>query len=67
MWVSWYKHEGTVAQQDREAAFAATSSRRLDCIREVYDTFVQTSFVDSLVSCRHLDEAGQCSRCLHVG
>lgn len=59
-----------VTQQDREAAFvaaAAASGRRLDCMRKAYDTFVQTSFVDIHVSCRHLDEAGQCSRCLHVG
>ena len=56
-----------VTQQDREAAFAAASIRRLDCMREVYDTFVQTSFVDFHVSWGHLDEAGQCSTCLHVG
>jgi hypothetical protein len=62
-----YEHEGIVTQQDREAAFVAASSRRLDCMREVYDTFVQTSFVDFHVSCRYLDEAGQCRRCLHVG
>jgi hypothetical protein len=57
-----------VTQQNREAAFAGASGRRLDCMREkVYDTLVQTSFVDLHVSCRHLDEAGQCSRRLHVG
>jgi hypothetical protein len=56
-----------VTQQDREAAFVAASSRQLDYMREAYDTFVQTSFVDFHVSCRYLDEAGQRRRCLHVG